>query len=189
MASSRSRRQRALSQPGFRLHHQQRRADPHQCACGATGRVEHARLGVTVQDLSQPLAESFGLARPDGALIANVAAGSAAATAGLIAGDVITAVNGEPIVRSGDLSSRISLAAPGETVRLKVWRDGSAREMSVKLGRAEERASSPTQPDSAVHPGQLGLKLRPLTREEQTLARVQGGLLIEGVAGRRHEPA
>jgi serine protease Do len=75
---------------------------------------------VTVQDLSQSLAESFGLARPDGALIANVAAGSAAATAGLMAGDVITAVNGESIVRSGDLSSRISLAAPGETVRLKV---------------------------------------------------------------------
>jgi serine protease Do len=149
----------------------------------ATGRVEHARLGVTVQDLSQSLAESFRLPRPDGALISNVAAGSAAATAGLMAGDVITAVNGEPIVHSGDLSSRISLAAPGETVRLKVWRDGNTREMSVKLGRAEERASSLTQPDSAVHPGQLGLKLRPLTREEQTLARVQGGLLIKGVAG------
>jgi serine protease Do len=149
----------------------------------ATGRVEHARLGVTVQDLSQSLAQSFGLARPDGALIANVAAGSAAATAGLMAGDVITEVNGEPIVRSGDLSSRISLASPGETVRLKVWRDGSAREMPVKLGRAEDRAGSPAQPDSEVQPGQLGLKLRPLTSAEQTLARVPGGLLIEGVTG------
>lgn len=149
----------------------------------ATGRASHARLGVTVQDLNQTLAESFGLSRPDGALIANVAPDSAAAAAGLLPGDVVTEVNGEPIVRSGDLSSRISLATPGETVRLKIWRDKGAREIPVKLGRAEDNARTQAQRDSEVQPGELGLTLRPLTRSEQAIARVPGGLLVESVSG------
>lgn len=149
----------------------------------ATGRVEHARLGVTVQDLSQSLAQSFGLARPDGALIAAVTPDSAAARAGLRPGDVVTQINGEPIVRAGDLSSRISLATPGETVRLQVWRDRSARELPVRLGRAADDADTSTPSASQAPPGQLGLKLRPLTRAEQTLARTQEGLMIEAVTG------
>ena len=149
----------------------------------ATGRASHARLGVTVQDLNQSLAESFGLSRPDGALIANVLPDSAAAGAGLMPGDVITEINGEAIVRSGDLSSRIALAAPGDTVRLKVWRDRAARELAVKLGRAEDDAGALSMKASEIQPGQLGLKLRELTREERASARVQGGLLVEEVAG------
>lgn len=148
-----------------------------------SGRASHARLGVTVQDLNQALAESFGLARPDGALVAQVLPDSAAAAAGLLPGDVITEVNGEPIVRSGDLSSRISLATPGETVRLKVWRDKSPRDMTAKLGRAEDAGRAPAPREADAEPGQLGLTLRPLTREEQARARVAGGLLVEGVAG------
>ena len=67
----------------------------------ATGKAQHGRLGVTVQDLNQSLADSFGLKRVDGALISNVAPDSAAAEAGLKSGDVITEVNGEPVLRSG----------------------------------------------------------------------------------------
>ena len=67
----------------------------------ATGKARHGRLGVTVQDLNQSLADSFGLKRVDGALVSNVAPGSAAAEAGLKSGDVITEVNGEPVLRSG----------------------------------------------------------------------------------------
>lgn len=149
----------------------------------ATGRASHARLGVTVQDLNQTLAESFGLGRPDGALIANVVPDSAAAAAGLMAGDVVTEINGEPIIRSGDLSSRISLSSPGETVRLKVWRDRNPREVTVKLGRAEDGGRAPARRDSEAQPGQLGLVLRPLTSEERAKARAPGGLVVEGVAG------
>lgn len=149
----------------------------------ATGRASHAQLGVSAQDLNQALAESFGLSRPDGALIANVVPDSAAAKAGLMPGDVITEINGDTIIRSGDLSSRISLAMPGETVRLKVWRDKSAREMSVKLGRAEDTASAQAQRESDAQPGQLGLALRALTREELSQVKLPGGLLVEGVSG------
>ena len=149
----------------------------------ATGKATHARLGVTVQDLNQALAESFGLKRPDGALVASVAPNSAAAAAGLKAGDVVTEVNGEPVVRSGALSSLIGLSAPGEKVKLTVWRDRAPREIEAKLQATEAGATQVADADSAVQPGQLGLGLRALTREERKEARVDQGLVVESVAG------
>ncbi|MCO5125521.1 MAG: Do family serine endopeptidase [Rhizobacter sp.] len=149
----------------------------------ATGKAQHARLGVTIQDLNQTLAQSFGLDKPDGALVASVTPGSAAAAAGLKSGDVVTAVNGEPIVRSGSLSSRIGLATPGEEVKLTVWRDKAAREFDVKLGSAEESDKTFAKAGGEVQPGQLGLALRPLTPNERAQAKIEQGLLIEGVAG------
>jgi serine protease Do len=149
----------------------------------ATGRATHARLGVTIQDLNQSLAESFGLKRPDGALVASVADGSAAAAAGLKSGDVITEVNGQPVVRSGELSSLIGMSAPGEHVKLKVWRDHAAREIDAKLGGAESKGTELADADGAVQHGQLGLSMRPLTRDERREAKVEQGLVIEDVAG------
>ena len=94
----------------------------------ASGKATHARLGVTVQDLNQTLAESFGLRQPAGALIANVGKDSAAAAAGLKAGDVVLEVNGESIERSGMLSSLIGLSAPGDRVKAEgLARQGGAR--------------------------------------------------------------
>jgi len=140
-------------------------------------------LGVTVQDLNQSLAQSFGLSRLDGALVASVSPNSAAAAAGLKSGDVITQVNGETIVRSGALSSIIGMSAPGERVKLKVWRDRASRDIDVKLGSAEEHGKEVASDDGAAPGGQLGLSLRPLTREEKRQARVEQGLVVEGATG------
>jgi serine protease Do len=149
----------------------------------ATGKATHARLGVTVQDLNQGLAESFGLPRPDGALIAGVQPESAAAAAGLKAGDVVTEVNGERVERSGQLSSLIGLSAPGDKVKLKVWRDKAARDVEVKLGSADAKVALADEGGSSAEGGQLGLALRPLSKEERKAAQVEGGMLIEDVAG------
>jgi serine protease Do len=149
----------------------------------ATGKATHARLGVTVQDLNQSLADSFGLKRPDGALVANVAPNSAAAAAGLKSGDVITEVNDQPIVRSGELSSVIGLSSPGERVKLKVWRDRTPRDIEAKLGGAEESAKQLADAGSAAQGGQLGVALRPLTAEERRAAKVEQGLVVENVEG------
>jgi len=149
----------------------------------ATGKATHARLGVTVQDLNQALAESFGLKRPDGALVSSVASGSAAATAGLKPGDVITEVNGEAVVRSGALSSLIGMAAPGERVKLKVWRDHVSRDVEAKLGGMDEQAQEVADADGAATGGQLGLALRPLTREERKQSRIEQGMVVENVTG------
>ena len=149
----------------------------------ATGKATHGRLGVTVQDLNQSLADSFGMKRVEGALVSNVAPGSAAADAGLKSGDVITEVNGEPVVRSGSLSSLIGLSAPGERVKLKVWRDHAERSIEARLGGAEEREKQLADAGSAAEGGQLGLSLRPLTREEKREAKLDAGLLVEDVGG------
>lgn len=148
----------------------------------ATGRASHARLGVQIQDINQGLAESFGLSKPDGALIAAVVPDSPAARSGLQSGDVVLSINGHPIERAGDLSSRIGMATPGEKVQLKVWRERGEREISVKLGSArdaQEQASSNT----AAGQGQLGLALRPLTPQERQASGLERGLVIQQVTG------
>jgi len=147
----------------------------------ATGRAQHARLGVVIQDLTTDLAESFGLDRPDGALVANIAAGSAAAKAGLKSGDVITKVDGEPVLQSGALSSRIGLAKPGDKVTLEVWRDKSTQTVVATLGASDEKsdvAKVGENPESA----RLGLALRPLSRQERGEVGATG-LVVENVDG------
>ncbi len=149
----------------------------------ATGKATHGRLGVTVQDLTQSLADSFGIKRVDGALISNVAPGGAAADAGLKSGDVITEVNGEPVLRSGGLSSLIGLSAPGERVKLKVWRDHSERTIEAKLGGADDGEKKIADAGAAGEHGQLGLSLRPLTRDEKRESKLDAGLVVEAVEG------
>ncbi len=147
----------------------------------ATGSAQHARLGVTVQDLTQPLADSFGLKRPDGALISSVAPDSAAAKAGLKSGDVVTAVNGDPVVRSGELSSRIGMSTPGEQVQLTVWRDKEPREIKATLGKIEPEGKQAAA--VAVEPGKLGLALRPMTPDEKRESRIEQGMVVQSAAG------
>ncbi len=149
----------------------------------ATGKAEHGRLGVTVQDLNQTLADSFGIKQVGGALVSNVAPGSAAAAAGLKSGDVITEVNGEPVLRSGSLSSLIGMAAPGEHVKLKIWRDHAERTIEAKLGGADDAVAKVADAEGSAGGGQLGLSLRPLTREERREAKVDSGLVVENVDG------
>ena len=148
----------------------------------ATGRVQHARLGVTVQELNQTLAESFGLKRPDGALVSQVAEGSAAQRAGLKAGDVITEVNGKPVERSGELSTVIGMSKPGDRVKLTVWRDKQSRQIEATLGAMDDSvvAATGNEQDSG---GRLGLSVRPLSGDERRQAGVDHGLLVQGVGG------
>lgn len=146
------------------------------------GRVEHARLGVELQDLNQSLAESFGLKRPDGALVSNVAADTAAAKAGLKSGDVITAVDGQPVTAAGDVSSRVGRAAPGTRMKLAIWRDRARREIDVALGRrVVDAANVPGEPVASR--GQLGLAGRPLNRDERRDANTDHGMRVEAVSG------
>lgn len=145
----------------------------------ATGKVEHARLGVMVQPLSQALAQSFQLERPDGALVSSVAPDSAASRAGLQPGDVILSYNGQALTDAGDLSARVGMARPGDKIELGIWRDHRSQTLDVKLGQAEQTASAGDTAGHADH-GKLGLALRPLTPDERQQAGVPGGLLVEG---------
>jgi len=147
-----------------------------------TGHASHARLGVMVQDLNQALAESFGLSRPDGALVSSVDPESPAAAAGLKPGDVITSVNDVSIQRAGDLSSQIGRETPGQRVTLKVWRNHEAKDFDVKLTQAEASTTQLAQADRGGHE-QLGLALRPLTRQERVERSIDHGLMVEDAGG------
>ncbi len=144
------------------------------------GHVDHARLGVTLQDLSAPLAESFGLKSPDGALVSSVAPDSAAARAGLKAGDVITAMDDQPVHTASDVSTRVGLAKPGERLTLVLWRDKARKDAPVTLGKAEAEAHASA---AASEGGTLGLSVRPLERAELRRAGLDHGLLVEQVSG------
>jgi serine protease Do len=100
------------------------------------GKVTRGHLGVAIQELNQALAESFGLKRPDGALVASVTPGSPAERAGVHAGDVVQGFNGKPIANSAELPLAIAEVRPGESATLRVWRKGAHRDLSVVVGEA-----------------------------------------------------
>jgi serine protease Do len=151
----------------------------------ATGKVQHARLGVTVQEVNQALADSFKLDRPEGALVAGVEKNSPAEKAGLQPGDVIRSVNGQPIVASSDLSAFVGLSTPGDRVRMEVWRQGRRTEVAAQLTAAAEKVAKADNSgaDARASDGKLGLSLRPLDEAEKRQASVANGLLVEDVSG------
>lgn len=149
----------------------------------STGKVTHPRLGVTIQELNQTLAESFKLKQPDGALVSSVAPGSAAAKAGLEPGDVILQYNGRPIASSTDLPAMVSLGKPGDKVALGVWRGGKQVELSTSLGAANDTLASGDAGEKAVPQGRLGLAVRPLTAEEKSAGASTSGVLVEQSSG------
>jgi serine protease Do len=149
----------------------------------ATGKVEHAKLGVVVQEVNQALADSFKLAKPEGALVASVEKNSPAAKAGLQPGDVITKANGQTIVGSGDLPAIISQAAPGDRIPLEVWRQGSGMQLTAQLANATEKVAKADQSEKSGQGGKLGLSLRPLDPDEARQAGLSGGLVVQDVTG------
>ena len=146
------------------------------------GKVEHAKLGVSVQEVNQSLADSFGLERPEGALVASVEKGSAAERAGLKAGDVIRSANGRVIVSSGDLPALVGLAAPGERIAFEVWRQGKKVQLTAELGRAADKNVAASEPQGADG-GRLGLALRPLNPQERQESGLRAGVVVQEVGG------
>ena len=148
----------------------------------AHGRFERGRLGIAIQDVTQPLAESFGLGRATGALVSAVEKDSPAARAKLEAGDVILAVNGKEIASSADLPPLVADLKPGADAKLEIWRDHARRTVDVKVGASKEAVATAAKKNGGEQ-GRLGLAVRPLTPEEQKQAQVDGGLVVEDVRG------
>ena len=151
-----------------------------------TGKVEHGRLGVEVQNVDQSLAKSFHLSIPAGALVAKVEPNSAAARAGLTAGDVILKYNGAQIADAGQLSVQVSGDAPGDKATLEVMRDGKLMTITATVGSASAATVAATG-EAAPEATHLGMTLRPLTQSERDQAGVPGGLVVEDATGRAAE--
>ena len=152
-----------------------------------TGKVTHGRLGVEIQPVDQSLADSFGLKSPAGALVAKVEPGSAAAEAGVKAGDVILELNGTPVADASQLSMRVNTTAPGERATLTVWREGKQQTLTAKIRSATDQVASAEEGAGPAEQAQLGLTLRPLTRDERSEAGVPNGLVVERAQGHAAE--
>jgi serine protease Do len=147
------------------------------------GKAVHARLGVTIQELNQTLADSFKLPQPGGALVSNVQPGSPAAKAGLQPGDVILKFNGSEIGRSGDLPALVGMRKPGDKATLEVWRGGKKIDLSTTLAEANDMVASNDAGSGSQPQGRLGLAVRPLSSEEKQQANLASGVMIEQVTG------
>jgi serine protease Do len=147
----------------------------------AHGKVSRGRLGVTIQEVTPDLAESFGLDKPTGALVSGVEKGAAADKAGILPGDVILKFNGTAVSQSSALPPLVSDSAPGSQATVTVWRKGKSQELRMALGNLEV-AKAGSDASAPASQGQLGLAVRPLTREERSEAQVAGGLVVEDVA-------
>ena len=134
------------------------------------GTVERGWLGVQIQPVTDDIADSLGLSEASGALVVSPQAGSPGEKAGIKQGDVVTAVNGEPVKDPRDLARRIAAFAPDTTVDVALWREGKATEVKVKLGELpteQASATEGTEEDAAPAPAveqelaNLGLSVRP----------------------------
>lgn len=99
------------------------------------GRVARGYLGVLIQDVTQELAESFGMTRPHGALVARIMADSPAERAGLQAGDVIVAFNGKPVEHSSQLPPLVGASLLDRPSDLEVLRNGKSQHFSVTVSQ------------------------------------------------------
>lgn len=148
-----------------------------------TGHVSRGWLGVNVQEVSQALARSFGLAKPDGALISVVDPNGPAARAGMQAGDVVLAIDGHDIGDSVDLLTTVAKIRPGQNADLLMWRAGHASHVSVAVGELDSAGGAAANA-TAVPPARLGIVVRPLSTGEQQRLGLDHGLLIQQVTGR-----
>src|SRR3954463_280712 len=136
-----------------------------------SGKVTRAQLGVTVQTVSPDLAESLGLKDTRGVIVSSVAPGSAAEKAGLKRGDVIVALNGQPVHDMNALQNRVADAGPGTAADLKVVRDGAEKQVRVTLDTANARRAGRdgdgSESDSTAKGDRaaLGISVAPLTPE------------------------
>jgi serine protease Do len=152
----------------------------------AHGKVTRARIGVTIQDVNQQLANSFKLPRPMGALVSDVEADGPAAKAGLKSGDVITKLDGHEIDRSADLPSRVAALKPGTTAHVEVWRGGRPVDIAVSLGELKDTAAVAKADTGDAGGGRLGVAVRPLRPEEaKQLGGIANGsgLVVEQASG------
>ena len=143
------------------------------------GKVNHGLLGVVIQEVNQQLAETFGLDKPEGALVSSVGVDSPAEKAGIEPGDVILKFNGKPVTRSADLPPMVSDQEPGTQASIELWRKGKAKVVSIKIGKMNVAGNN--QETNGGDNEALGLAVRKLTPEERKQANVSGGLLVENV--------
>ena len=161
------------------------------------GETRRGWLGVRIQDVTPDIAESLGLGKAHGALISSVVDKSPAATAGIKPGDIITAFEGQDVTNSRALPRLVAEAEVGKSVKVTLWRDGAARDVTVALGQLEEAEkqglSGPIKADpktgkapaaSGTAIDSLGMSVAALNdqlRQQYGIAKTVNGVVVQSV--------
>ena len=153
----------------------------------STGRVSRGRIGVVIQEVTRELADSFGMDKPQGALVNAVESGGPADKAGVEVSDIIIKFDGKSVASSNELPRIVGATRPGSTVGMQVWRKGRAKDLTVTVGeipadKVAGRESKRAKPAEAVA-NRLGLVLTELTDEQRKELKIESGVLVDDVRG------
>jgi serine protease Do len=158
----------------------------------ANGRVQRGRLGVGIGEVSKEVAESLGMAKPQGAFVSSVEPGSPAEKAGIEAGDIILKFDGKTIEKSSDLPRTVGGTKPGTQSNLSLLRRGVTKDISITVGEFEAdkpTAKAGSAPEKKAEPKAavqlLGLTVSDLTDAQKKELKLKGGVRVDVVA----EPA
>lgn len=138
------------------------------------GEVRRAYLGVQMQDISPDLAAAFDIETNRGAVITHVSPGTAADKAGLKVGDVITAINGEPLINIANLRNTIGLLMVGQTLKMDILRDG--QKMTIEAEVLEMQPSKAAMGN--VHPKLKGVTFEDIDQNSPYYGRIQGVVIF-----------
>ncbi|AUF97723.1 serine protease Do [Pseudomonas sp. BIGb0278] len=148
------------------------------------GKVNRGWLGVVIQEVNKDLAESFGLDKPAGALVAQVLEDGPAAKGGLQVGDVILSMNGQPIVMSADLPHLVGSLKDGAKAKLEIIRNGKRQNLDVTVGALPDEdadITTPGQGSAERSSNRLGVAVSDLTAEQKKALELKGGVVIKEV--------
>jgi serine protease Do len=134
------------------------------------GKVSRGMLGVTIQSIDADLASSLNLPAARGAIVTGVTAGGPAERAGIKRGDVVTAINNQPVIDNNSLRNQVASLKPGSTATVTVVRNGRDQNLQVALAELPDRPRPDTEESSSdngngpgVNNQKFGLTLQPLT--------------------------
>ena len=165
-------------------------------------KIRRGYIGATIQNLTDEIAESWGLQGRKGAVVADVVPGGPAQRAGLEAGDVVVAVNGHPVTSNTDMTREVAKTQAGDIAHLDIFRDGKERNVDIRTalrpseaqlaqnGGAvdgdEDQGSNGGAAKPAPNAPILGLYLTPIdpqSREQYSIGATVHGVVVAGVKG------
>ncbi|MBB2494818.1 DegQ family serine endoprotease [Aquipseudomonas ullengensis] len=148
------------------------------------GKVSRGWLGVVIQEVNKDLAESFGLEKPAGALVAQVMEDGPAAKGGLQVGDVILSLNDQPIILSADLPHLVGAMKAGSKADLEVIREGERKRLQMTVGSLPEDGDELAAGESSGverSSNRLGVAVAELAAEQKKSLDLRGGVVIKEV--------
>lgn len=140
------------------------------------GFVQRAFLGIGIQDVDNDIAAELGLERVEGAYINSIRENGAASEAGLATGDVITGLNGVPIMSTPELQEMIGRFRPGDRIAMEYWRDGKKFKTNLTLKDVNNMATTARVSGTELET-KLGFAMRDLSKDEKRRIKLQGALV------------